>query len=28
MQPDQMSGLIAQPLPGVIDKMTPQGLAN
>jgi uncharacterized protein YidB (DUF937 family) len=28
MQPDQISGLIAQHLPGVIDKMTPQGQAN
>jgi uncharacterized protein YidB (DUF937 family) len=28
MQPDQISGLIAQHLPGVIDKMTPAGQAN
>jgi uncharacterized protein YidB (DUF937 family) len=28
MQPDQISSLIAQHLPGVIDKMTPQGQAN
>jgi uncharacterized protein YidB (DUF937 family) len=28
MQPDQISGLIAQHLPGVIDKLTPQGQAN
>ncbi|MFZ2021137.1 MAG: YidB family protein [Terracidiphilus sp.] len=28
MQPDQISGLIAQHLPGVIDKMTPQGQTN
>ncbi len=28
MQPDQISGLIAQHLPGVIDKMTPQGQAS
>ena len=28
MQPDQISGLIAQHLPGGIDKMTPQGQAN
>jgi uncharacterized protein YidB (DUF937 family) len=28
MQPDQLSGLIAQHLPGVIDKMTPAEQAN
>lgn len=28
MDPNQISGLIAQHLPGVIDKMTPQGQAN
>jgi len=28
MQPDQISGLIAQHLPGVIEKMTPTGQAN
>jgi len=28
MQPDQVSGLIAQHLPGVIDNMTPQGKTN
>jgi uncharacterized protein YidB (DUF937 family) len=28
MQPDQISGLIAQHLPGIIDKMTPPGQSN
>ncbi|MGA3031716.1 MAG: YidB family protein [Terracidiphilus sp.] len=28
MDPSQISGLIAQHLPGVIDKLTPQGQAN
>jgi uncharacterized protein YidB (DUF937 family) len=28
MQPDQLSGMIAQHLPGLIDKLTPHGQAN
>ncbi len=28
IQPDQIGGLIAQHLPGVIDKLTPQGQAS